>query len=1279
MPNGSSFDFDVVAELNYDGDDESDVSLGSLLEDNDLSFLEYGVVDDDDNDDDADVDPVGGGMVLFDGTCDDCDEDDDDEDGVVPWTDARDEVPVAVSGEPDDQHCSVRGHVLLNEYGNCLVRKDAKLVGSNGQRGIFERIVATAKGKSIPLMYPEGMMFPSIFWWMNHFDGSVLGSLPLSLWASQSETKKFGFAGVLEHIRCRVTNPRLLCGMDPRYIFLSHDILSNLRLRGCDSRFMHLTRGYESLVDQGVVLDKGIGVDEGAMPGEGIDDHRAVKMLSSFTRETKFNYFVTLTCNQKQHPGVAPIYNWVEGRCDEATSDPNLSRVESDEYCNGYRHAAQVLLLREWMDVGEDIMKWIINSSEVPLGVIIDDWWRWEFQDDEGNLPHIHGLLALVKAAGMSDEEFEKSLFDRIVCSSRTIASHEVTLNLVNLNLLDKSEVDGLVEDFCSKQTHSCAASRGRCMMKTGPKPEDKKCRNPHYGFENPHRTRHGFKEIPANHSDEAVELFKRLGFAEETESGRITFIPEFQSGRYVYAADVDEQAVPCNPELFAATRSTQNVQVCTSYTTSRYLAKYVMKKDERRNVEITGTSGGDFVVKKKEIVNTKISRSKRAKDEADRREKGKDKTVGYFIGTMECIAEMLGYPMVHTNGRFVFLDECPLEERPGYPNSRSFSAPLPKMSRHVPVIDQLLDAAGGGIVPGIKVRADLELPSWRRFTEAQCVMIADLLYSPMSVDKVSAFSVRPPELFFCKSPQEYARWFNRLPREIKVEEDNEDGELKCTSAFFVKRDVQWSGWVDGVECRVVVRPAAVEEILISYEDSNEFKNGSQIVFELLNYFLNTEENREFQERLAAMDEYHPGDEDGVGMSDEEDRDGFEDEIRWDKGHMIETLVDSSYTGDHLPVVVHQGIRPSLGGRFLVSVLLSLGCFDTELELWDGTCWLDFFVNAHLLSPRCRGFNRVGRSRATSDEIDDILKRYILEQLMYLPGGTKSFDYYCLTAASVLEEALLRNQLPCDDLSPCLYTQLRRDCTDKLLSARDDLRHSVIETAYHGTPEQSVEGGVDAIVGATRAHPLERSFDVQRGLFQSEESFKEQRAAMRECEDIICQYADPSNRFATKCFLFAGFAGTGKSYMLRHALCCAASLGLMVLASSFCAERAQEFGSGHLNSLLGLDVKGTAKQLAAKAVRKLNRKPLQLFLLQTCDILFIDEFGNVSARFLSAMDMILRRVRDRNEYMGGVLIIASIDVNQMPSVEEIPGLVSSLILTNYRSFLLTKSVRHTTE
>lgn len=76
---------------------------------------------------------------------------------------------------------------------------------------------------------------------------------------------------------------------------------------------------------------------------------------------------------------------------------------------------------------------------------------------------------------------------------------------------------------------------------------------------------------------------------------------------------------------------------------------------------------------------------------------------------------------------------------------------------------------------------------------------------------------------------------------------------------------------------------------------------------------------------------------------------------------------------------------------------------------------------------------------------------------------------------------------------------------------------------------------------------------------------------MKECEDIIARHVDPQ---------FAGFAGAGKSYLLRHALCCAASLGLEVLVSSSCAEQAGDFGSAHLHALFGLDVKGTAKQLA---------------------------------------------------------------------------------------------------
>lgn len=299
-------------------------------------------------------------------------------------------------------------------------------------------------------------MFPSIFWSQNSNDGSIVGGLPLSLWASSSETKKLGFAGIREHIQTRLINPTLLCGSDSRYVFFNHDILSNIQLGHVDTRLMTLSQGYEDLVKQGVVIDQGLGMDDEAVPGEGRNDKRMTRMLASLTREAGFNYFLTFTCNQSQHFGVAPIHNWTEERCKEAERDPDMSESDIKERCQGYRHASQVLLLREWMDVGEDFMGWIIHSPEQPVGEIDRNFWKWEFQDDIGGLPHIHCLLTLVHPPTISDETFEKQLFDRIVCSSRMIASMDVTMNLVDLGVLEPDEYDEFVSDFSRIQTHSC-------------------------------------------------------------------------------------------------------------------------------------------------------------------------------------------------------------------------------------------------------------------------------------------------------------------------------------------------------------------------------------------------------------------------------------------------------------------------------------------------------------------------------------------------------------------------------------------------------------------------------------------------------------------------------------------------------------------------------------------------------------------------------------------------------------------------------------------------------
>jgi hypothetical protein len=113
-------------------------------------------------------------------------------------------------------------HVLLNEHCNLLVQRGSQLKPSRVAKGFMERIVATSDGESIPLLYPESMIFPSIFWKQNA-DGSYPGAVPVGLWTTSSEAHKQHFAGIPEHMRCRIKNSSLLCSTDPRYMYFAFD------------------------------------------------------------------------------------------------------------------------------------------------------------------------------------------------------------------------------------------------------------------------------------------------------------------------------------------------------------------------------------------------------------------------------------------------------------------------------------------------------------------------------------------------------------------------------------------------------------------------------------------------------------------------------------------------------------------------------------------------------------------------------------------------------------------------------------------------------------------------------------------------------------------------------------------------------------------------------------------------------------------------------------------------------------------------------------------------
>ena len=68
----------------------------------------------------------------------------------------------------------------------------------------------------------------------------------------------------------------------------------------------------------------------------------------------------------------------------------------------------------------------------------------------------------------------------------------------------------------------------------------------------------------------------------------------------------------PVIGKIFAATRSTSNVQICTSFGTSRYIVKYLIKIDENNYVTMSTNQNEPLNTKAERVHlnNTKITSS---------------------------------------------------------------------------------------------------------------------------------------------------------------------------------------------------------------------------------------------------------------------------------------------------------------------------------------------------------------------------------------------------------------------------------------------------------------------------------------------------------------------------------------------------------------------------------------------------------------------------------------------------------------------------------------------
>ena len=1225
--------------------------------------------------------------LLFDVTCDETSPVRDDNPDMQAYGESEipiacdQEEPLTVRGDPS----SISGCCILNNMGSLLVRRGSKLRGSMNQRFFLQRIVATTPGRAVPLVYPEAMLFPSLFWKDAGDDSAVLGAMPCGLLAHDSTLRKYGIASMQSHLYGRLTNPTLGTSNDPRYVCHAFDSMVNLGCRHEDVRVI-LHRGVTGTNDGVRVGDAGPGniSDKSFFNTDSVDGRPAVNQLAAAVENKQTTYFYTHTANDLNHFGLSKIKEWIESDAVmEILCDGTETVREREEVRLCLRQAASVPLLRNWVEACILYMNYVATSDEKPLGDVEHIWWRFEFQESVGNLPHVHALIWL------KDGEPLEITYDRIRGSIMELIRPDEIDDLVAEGLLSCAEEVMDVQTLASRVlVHICSS---RCKRRVGTKDGEVVCRTTDNERESPDPRVHATRTINVDHSNAAVKVLAEVGLFvldEATQTFRPVVDVLTATKHYPPAHNSEGIISACNGRLFTLTRSNDNLKYVTGYLMSRYLARYLALVDENNRIYIGSMSRERNVVNLEKVVlhNTKITSSAIQEAKRDAARHDKKNPTGRAVSHMEMLCVLLGYDQVYTNFQFVHIPTVPLEERPAFDRKRPFTRL--KEEGVVPEATtaerpQDLDAAD--VIPSYKVRnleLDNELPLWRQVGTVESLMLRDQCLAPQTVDAITLFGIRPPELRFVRRPRLYFRWFYR-------DTAGKKGSFK--KALDVQREaanpkLMESYWVDGSDCRVYVRPFAVREILeyLNHGDPETNQRRSHASFysqdmeddgliptqgtchETVSGEIGPLENP-WNETTTLFRKLNARLENPPRISNSPFSRAADE---WERIKARFIGPAGLGTAADAPIIWYNSIKPTQPGRWLIHILLSMGEFDCETNLLGHGNMVENFTRARLISED---------TSHREDNVRDLTARYIVEQLVFLPGGARQFDRHVVAADRVLHQALIEGGLPLDEVPASLYTHIREQQDKKtrahLLANRKFLAAVTLKDLGHAQM-MSLPAKVDDVVDASISSPLKWKPDLVRTPAQSVESFEEQKAAIKLAMEQINKFQWETTT-QTKGMLIIGGPGTGKTTCLQAIGLACMSRGLNTGLGTVMAERAKQLGGQHLSKwlLIPVNERATPGRLAELAIARLVRDPKQLALIRSLDVFLIDEFGQVSAETLAVLDIILRRIRGSTDFMGGVLVFATLDECQLRPVDGRPPLLSPHILTSFEFCGLDYSVR----
>ena len=1188
---------------------------------------------------------------------------------IIPTTRTGAYEGIATESECKDDSCdyNIGSSVMLNKCGSMLVRRNTQLQASRRERNLIERIVSYQDVGTVPLVYLEGVLFPSIFYSLPHAsDGGVLGAMPISFFCQHQTRQQFNVASVAEHAKVRLTSIGNSASTCPKYCSFTFDAMANGALPGNDTRVV-LSRGFEESMGPAGMRMRNKDDD---FYTDSIDNRQNVHNLCASEREAPSTLFITLTCNQRDHFGVSPVKRYIDDgqalvnyQRYYKTHFPNEKPLSSKflkEVQDSLVEACKTLIVRNWLEVKTLLLAYMLKSPEKPFGVdVLKIFNRDEYQADVGNLCHMHMLVTLPLSY---DNAEDKIKIQKLIRGSvDDIVSFDEVDGYIKEGLLDDWEDYELMKEQASKFLKHVHDSR--CKMRTGSGDKELKCRRPDPILMSGDITSFYEATLNAFHSKPACDIMERIGLCEPMMStngvfkGKESFlIPK----RILPPARRDEGNIsPVIGRLFVATRSSMNVQICTSHGTSRYIVKYLIKIDENNYIAFSVNQRDPTDIKSEKVFlhNTKVATSKINEDKRLRESRHWNKPKGRAISSPEQIQILLGYPQVYSTAEFIRVPTVPLGERSGCervcPADRYKQQQLSSKGRTI-FSDH---DAFSFMVPTVGVRNKLfKKQRHRLHTPSQIVLLEDQMKCKLSLDRVTIFGLRPPELLIINKLEWYFRFFVRSSEVIEKDELREALSINETKSI----------WVDGLGRQVTLRPKAIPELYDILTEAR-FKR-------LFEHKYKCSYNTLF--RICTLHKEAGGLTIGNNAVTKSKLTRSCKIKEWED--LQTNLVETELAHRELPIPVFSNVKPHNACKFMIHVLLSMGHFETERDIWQCTSFKEAFQYCNLLE------NQEGKSDIKA-EIDCLLKKWILDQLRFYPIGNKAMDEYIVKASHILSSAIAHNEIPIDDIPPYLYTSLVKDISEKTIEHKKTCKEVLVDATIrslkpiYGDALHSVVPTKEELIGASKHKPIQWNAVFPKTSRQSNESYEEQCQIQHQCSRAIDYYTS-CDKFAAKNFLLAGPPGAGKTHCMAHSIVYSLCLGLSCMTTAVLADRAFLLGGQHFHKLFKLKVRNQGKphRLAELAVISLQKQVEFLGLLRTLDILFVDEIGQLSAELLSTLDIILRRIRCSSIFMGGILVIATIDQVQLRPIKGLPFLLSPYVLTCFSMGILKHYVRCST-